>query len=66
MLLFHRSSHNNVVQKFLSMYWVACGVSSRAWQLLHTFGLAMSQTWSQEAIGILNKGASLHIRARVH
>jgi hypothetical protein len=65
MIAYQRSHHENWSQQLLSMYWVSCGVPSKAFDLLHVTGLAMSADWTRGAIRDLAAGGCLSNKNRV-
>lgn len=56
MLTYQCSQKSNRYQQWLSLYWVASGIPSKALDLLHILGLAMGATWVQDALSSLSDG----------
>lgn len=57
MLQYSRSSANSKFQKMISIYLKSAGVPAKVVDLLHSFGLAMSYKWAEEAVRTLSAEA---------
>lgn len=62
---YHRSHHNNFLQKVMCLYMKACGISSKALDTLNVVGITMNQKWSYTGLNQISDELNKERNARI-
>ncbi|KAI0286329.1 hypothetical protein BC826DRAFT_1093531 [Russula brevipes] len=65
MLAYTRSHHSNRLQTLYAIYLKTCGLSARAFDVLHSLGLVMSHKWTANAMKDISEVAITEVQESI-